>query len=341
VIDPPRPGPPDGILTRFGRGSGPAGPWVIAHRGDSVHAPENTLEAARLGWEAGAEAWEMDVRLTRDGVPVVVHDGSLRRTTDVARQFAGDPRKAARFLVADFDLDEIQALDAGGWFLDPTTGHDPERPVRTAAGFGALDGLDLRRRAWYESGRVRVPTLAQALALTVALDWAVNVELKSSFAGEPALVDAVLAAVDRAGAADRVWISSFDHADIARVARLRPDLATGILTATPLYRPAGYVRDGIGASAYHPSARSLGAESVGYRRRPSAATLRAEDLGDLRAAGVPVYVFTVNDARPGGLADHLAEAGVAGLYTDDPGALAALWGRPRWSEDLPGGDPVP
>src|SRR5205823_2423087 len=84
-----------------------------------------TLEAARLGWEAGAEAWELDVRLTRDGVPIVCHDDALLRTTDVARRFAGDPRAAARFLVADFDLDEIQALDAGGWFLDPATGRDP------------------------------------------------------------------------------------------------------------------------------------------------------------------------------------------------------------------------
>src|SRR5262245_40461347 len=47
-------------------------PAIIAHRGDSFHAPENTLEAARLGWEAGAEAWEFDVQLTRDGVPVVL-----------------------------------------------------------------------------------------------------------------------------------------------------------------------------------------------------------------------------------------------------------------------------
>jgi glycerophosphoryl diester phosphodiesterase len=344
VIDPPRLATPADVLARLGKELGSAGPWVIAHRGDSFRAPENTLEAAWLGWEAGAEAWELDVRLTRDGVPVVLHDDSLLRTTDVARQFAGDPRAAARFLVADFDLAEIQTLDAGGWFLDPRPGPDPEHPVRTAAGFGSLDRLDPRHRAWYASGRVRVPTLGQVLALTVALGWAVNIELKSSFGGEPALVDAVLAEVDRAGAADRVWISSFDHADVARIARLRPELATGVLTATPQYRPAGYVRDGVGASAYHPSARALGAESVGYRRRPSAAALRTEDLDALRAAGVPVYVFTVNDARPGGLADHLAEAGVAGLYTDDPAALAALWGRPRRqrrSGDWPGGDPVP
>jgi glycerophosphoryl diester phosphodiesterase len=307
----------------------PARPWIIAHRGDSAHAPENTLEAARLGWEAGAAAWELDVRLTRDGVPVVLHDETLLRTTDVARRFAGDRRAAARFRVGDFDLDEILTLDAGGWFLDPTPAGDPAHRPRTAAAFGTLDRLDPGRRSCYASGAVRVPTLAQALALTAELDWLVNIELKSSCAGEPELVVAVLGEVDRAGVAGRVWISSFDHADVARVVRLRPGLATGILTTTPLNRPAWYVRDGVGAGAYHPSIRALGAESDGFRRAPSVASLRLKDLDSLRVAGIPVFAFTVNDARPGGLADLLVEAGAAGLFTDDPGSLATLWGRTR------------
>ena len=67
------------------------------------HAPENTLEAARLGRQAGAEAWELDVQLTRDGVAVVLHDESLSRTTDVAARFPGDPRGRDGYRVTDFD----------------------------------------------------------------------------------------------------------------------------------------------------------------------------------------------------------------------------------------------
>ena len=67
-------------------------PVIVAHRGDSFRAPENTLEAARLAWQAGADAWELDVQLTRDGVPIVLHDESLLRTTDVATRFKDDPR---------------------------------------------------------------------------------------------------------------------------------------------------------------------------------------------------------------------------------------------------------
>src|SRR5689334_23672697 len=83
-------------------------PWVIAHRGDSSHVPENTLEAAQRAWDVGADAWELDVRLTRDGVPVVIHDATLVRTTTVAQQFPDDPRAQASYRVADFDLEEIK-----------------------------------------------------------------------------------------------------------------------------------------------------------------------------------------------------------------------------------------
>ena len=66
-------------------------PVIVAHRGDSFHAPENTLEAGQLAWEAGADAWELDVQLTRDGVPIVLHDESLLRTTNVADAVRGRP----------------------------------------------------------------------------------------------------------------------------------------------------------------------------------------------------------------------------------------------------------
>ena len=287
--------------------------WIIAHRGDSFRAPENTLEAARLGHRAGADAWELDVRLTRDGVPVLLHDPSLRRTTDVARRFRGDPRGAAGFLVADFDLEEVGTLDAGGWFVDREGG------PRSAAAFATLGRLDPADRAAYAAGTVRVPTLAEALALTRDLDWAVNVELKSDFSGEAALADAVLGEVARAGVADRVLVSSFDHEEIAALAPRWPGVAMGILTTSPLHEPEAYLRR-VGAVAYHLSAAALGAEAA---RSTTARPFARRGLERLARAGVPAFVFTVNDAAPGGLADRLIEAGASGLFTDDPETLAA------------------
>ncbi|HMB03985.1 MAG TPA: glycerophosphodiester phosphodiesterase family protein [Isosphaeraceae bacterium] len=294
-------------------------PLILAHRGDSFHAPENTLEAARAGWESGADAWELDVQLTRDGVPIVLHDESLSRTTDAAARFANDPRGAAGWLVSDFDFEEIRPLDAGSWFLDPSGG------PRTAARFGTLDSLGSEARARYRSGMVRVPTLRDALQWTVRCDWLVNVEVKSFPNTDPRLVEAVLAVIDATGAADRVLISSFDHAEVARVAARRPEIATGVLAATPLHRPEFYARALVRADAYHPSTLVLGAGADRYRRAPSSRSLRADDLAALGRAGVPTLVYTVNDTLPGGLAAHLVEAGAFGLFTDDPRAMVGLF----------------
>ena len=299
-------------------------PVVVAHRGDSFHAPENTLNAAQRGWEAGANAWELDVQLTRDGVAVVFHDETLARTTDVADRFRGDVRGQDGFRLSDFDWREVRTLDAGSWFFD-------ERgPERSAAAFGTLEYLRRDPRALRQTDPVRVPTLVDALALTAELDWLVNVEIKSFPESPPGLTKAVLEAIARTGTSSRVLLSSYDHRELARIPSLLSagdqqllSIPRGVLTSTPLFRPDEYVTGIVGAQTYHTSASSLGAESIAYRRRPCAEMLQSEGLAELRAAGVPILVYTVNDHLPGGLGEHLAKLGVDGLFTDDPGGMKA------------------
>ena len=79
----------------------------IAHRGASAVAPQNTLAAFRRAAELGADGVELDVHLSADLVPVVIHDSTVDRTTD------GTGR------VADLPLAALKELDAGSWF-DPT-----------------------------------------------------------------------------------------------------------------------------------------------------------------------------------------------------------------------------
>jgi glycerophosphoryl diester phosphodiesterase len=287
-------------------------PLLLAHRGDSAYAPENTLLAATLAQSAGADGWEFDVQLTRDGVPIVLHDSSLARTTDVALKFPGDPRSDLGYLASEFTLEEIRRLDAGAWFLAISDA------ARTARAFGTIERLDPDLAAVIASGSVQVPTLEEALILTEGLDWLANVEIKSSHDGDFGLVDRVLSLIDRLGVADRVLVSSFDHAEVARVAARSPGVATGVLATTPLFQPVSYVRERVGADAYHVSTRGLGTEGAGYRRGRSVEALRLFDLADCRQAGLPVLVFTVNEAGRTKTAGHLAEAGVAGLFTDDP-----------------------
>jgi glycerophosphoryl diester phosphodiesterase len=101
---------------------------VIAHRGASGYAPENTLAAFELAVKQGADAIELDVRLTRDGAPVVIHDATLDRTTDLA-----GPVRART-------LAELRQADAGYRFT-----------------------ADRGRTTAYRGAEVRIPTLAEVL----------------------------------------------------------------------------------------------------------------------------------------------------------------------------------
>ncbi len=101
---------------------------VIAHRGASGHAPENTLAAFELAVTQGADAFELDVRLTRDGAPVVIHDETLDRTTDLT-----GPVRART-------LAELRQVDAGHGFT-------PDRGRNTP----------------FRGTGIRIPTLAEVL----------------------------------------------------------------------------------------------------------------------------------------------------------------------------------
>ncbi len=78
-------------------------PLVIGHRGASRFAPENTSAAFRLAQESAADGVEFDVRLTRDGIPVIIHDDNLRRTGN------------SNGRIANLSLEEVKKFDVGSW----------------------------------------------------------------------------------------------------------------------------------------------------------------------------------------------------------------------------------
>jgi glycerophosphoryl diester phosphodiesterase len=126
----------------------PAAHPVIAHRGDSAHAPENTFAAFDQAVALGADALELDVRLTRDGVPVVIHDETVDRTTDGQGQ------------VDSHTLTELQRLDAGSRFTS-----------------------DGGRTYPYRGAEVRIPALEEVVRRYP--DLPLLIELKSADAVEP------------------------------------------------------------------------------------------------------------------------------------------------------------
>jgi glycerophosphoryl diester phosphodiesterase len=79
---------------------------IIAHRGFSSRAPENTMAAFKAALAFGVDGLELDVHLSRDGEPVICHDETVDRTTD------------GHGLIKDYTWQELQKLDAGSWF-DP------------------------------------------------------------------------------------------------------------------------------------------------------------------------------------------------------------------------------
>jgi len=86
-------------------------PPVIGHRGYCGVAPENTLPSFNLALDAGADLIELDYHHTEDGVPIVIHDATLDRTTDARKRWG-----QSRIRVAEKSARQIQTLDAGSWF---------------------------------------------------------------------------------------------------------------------------------------------------------------------------------------------------------------------------------
>jgi glycerophosphoryl diester phosphodiesterase len=180
-------------------------PIVIAHRGASGYLPEHTLPAKALAHAMGADFIEQDVVLSRDGVPVVLHDIHLDRTTDVAERYPLRQRDDGRFYAIDFTLDELRTLRA--------------RERRDAGGAVVFPG-----RFPATAGVSGIPTLAEELALIEGLNISrgksigVYVEMKGSAFHKsegqdlPAAVLQVLTDSGWAQRREQVFLQSFEPA---------------------------------------------------------------------------------------------------------------------------------
>jgi glycerophosphoryl diester phosphodiesterase len=109
-------------------------PWPyprwIAHRGAGQRAPENTLAAFRVGASHGWRAFECDVKLSADGVPFLLHDTTLERTT------------SGRGIAAEHDWSVLSRLDAGGWHSAAFAG-EPPASLESIASYVLANGFAL------------------------------------------------------------------------------------------------------------------------------------------------------------------------------------------------------
>ena len=171
-------------------------PLIVAHRGDSRHAPENTLVAFRRAVDVGADGIEFDVRITSDGVAVVFHDSSLKR-------IAGRERKIASLTAA-----ELREVDVGSWF----NGRAPK----------------FAEAAFKNEG---VPTLAETLDLLKYYEGLIYIELKCRDADVERLSNAVCKVISDSPLFPRIVVKSFKLSVIPKVKELCPSVRTAALFA--------------------------------------------------------------------------------------------------------------
>jgi glycerophosphoryl diester phosphodiesterase len=283
----------------FARGAAVERVLVVAHAGASSIAPQNTLVAGQAALALGADVWGVDVRVTRDGRLVLMHDETLDRTTNVEDVF---PDRAP-WRVADFTLDEVRRLDAGSWFAEI----DPFGEI--ASGIVSPEEAD-------DFAGEPVPTLKEALEFVAAADWLIDVEVKSLRAEDRGPVAARLSELIAAtGTEEQVFVSSFDHDFLRTFRAVAPSVPIGVLALLP---PSGLVEflDSIEADVYLPSV-------VGFT---------PPLLEDLEQTGFHVILWTYNTIDS--LEYALGLPGIDGVYTDFPQRLLPLL-RPRAVEDAP------
>jgi glycerophosphoryl diester phosphodiesterase len=176
-------------------------PLIIAHRGSSAWAPENSLAAFRLAVEQGADGVEFDVRLSRDGQAVVIHDSTLERTA----------RKPIR--VNALTAKELGKIDIGSWF-------NAAHPKRAKSHFA----------------KERLATLAETLEALKDFQGLIYVELKCRENEVDALSKAVCEVIAGSPLLPQIIVKSFKLSVIPRMRFGCPEVKTAALFAPKIMR---------------------------------------------------------------------------------------------------------
>ena len=291
---------------------------ILGHRGARGLLPENTLPGFERAIALGVDGVEVDIGMTRDGVPVVHHDPALNpdHTRDASGAWLEQPGPLLRAL----DVAALSGFDVGR-----------VRPgSRTATRFPRQEPRD----------GARIPTLAEVMALgrrpgAGAVPFDIEIKLSplepDETAGPEAFAQAVVAVLRAERMIPRASIRSFDWRVLLEIRKLAPDLSIACLTAergahgTVLPGRAGPSpwSAGLDIDAYGGSVPRLVHGFGAPVWSPFHADLTAETIAEARTLGLKVVVWTVNEVRD---MQALARLGVDGIVTDYPdraiGALA-------------------
>ncbi len=169
-------------------------PLIIAHRGASAFAPENTFAAFKRAIADGADGIEFDVRLSKDNIPIVFHDSDLKRLAQIKTS------------VADLTAAELSEIDVGGWF-------NKAFPDRADNRFAAE----------------RIPLFADLLSSLSAYRGLIYVELKGRTSAMPALAEAVGGLIEQTTLLPNVIVKSFKLEALKIIKNVLPSVRTAAL----------------------------------------------------------------------------------------------------------------
>jgi glycerophosphoryl diester phosphodiesterase len=302
----------------------PAKKIVIAHRGASGYLPEHTIAAKAMAHAMGADYIEQDVVLSRDNIPVVLHDTQIDTVTDVARLFPGRAREDGRYYALDFSLAELKQLRVNER-IDPKRG-TPVFKGRFPPGQSSFQIATLEEEL----------QLIQGLNKSTGREAGIYPEIK-----RPAwhrrqgrdISKIVLAILDKYGyrtKADKVYIQCFDFAELRRIRtelgcqcsliQLLGDGGEECVDHARLITPQGLLEVATVADGIGPSIRQVVA---GKRRADASVT---DLVHNAHAAGLVVHPYTAraDDLPPFAssieelLRIVLVQAGADGVFTDHP-----------------------
>lgn len=266
------------------------------HRGARGLFPENTVGGFVAALELGVDSFEIDIAVTRDGVPVLHHDPALH--PDIARGRDGNWLPARGPLIRSLSLAELSDYDVGR--LRPGSAYaqtyETQRP-QDGARIPTLESV-LRAEARHFNIELKV--------LPDHPDWTVSAE---------EMADRVLQVVDRAGAVDRVTIQSFDWRAPRHVRRTRTDVRCGWLTEAKTVQAAALWRGDPRAESSMVAVPEAIAAEGGGTWTPFYADLTPALLDGAHHLGLTVIPWTVNQTED---MSRLIGWGVDGLISDWP-----------------------
>ncbi|ABK43167.1 glycerophosphoryl diester phosphodiesterase [Magnetococcus marinus MC-1] len=288
---------------------------VIAHRGARAYAPENTQAAFEKAVTlTGADAIELDVQLSADGVVMVCHDDTLTRTTNAAHKLPAAP--GGGYPLHHYSAAQLLQLDAGSWFVKAHQDALQGRPAPAYLHQRQADELhcylsddDLRH---YGSGSVTLPTLASVLTWAQQAHVELNIEIKEGTSpADGTLAQQVVALVQRHGMAHHTLISSFSRQQLQHLRKWDAQLPIALLADRPQAHVEEQLR-ALGANAYHPGCTppddALGDAAEAH-------------IAQWQKAGFAITLWTCNDKS------HMArwiDAGVCGIISDLPNRVREM-----------------